>query len=80
MVKVYILSVKAWNSFEDSYKCDTRGVEVIVKTHGKLIDTLELVCQAGWYRFDFDWTKNDSIKDEALGETSENHKRPTFCS
>jgi nucleotide-binding universal stress UspA family protein len=51
---------------------DTKGVEVIVKTFkGKLIDTLELVCQAADIDLILIEPRTTSIKDEVfLGETS----------
>ena len=51
---------------------DTKGVEVIVKTFkGKLIDTLELVCQTADIDLILIEPRTTSIKDEVyLGETS----------
>jgi nucleotide-binding universal stress UspA family protein len=51
---------------------DTKGVEVIVKTFkGKLIDTLELVCEAADIDLIIIEPRTNSIKDEVfLGETS----------
>lgn len=51
---------------------DTKGVEVIVKTFkGKLVDTLELVCQAADIDLILIEPRTTSIKDEVfLGETS----------
>lgn len=51
---------------------DTKGVEVIVKSFkGKLIDTLELVCQAADIDLILIEPRTTSIKDEVfLGETS----------
>ncbi len=51
---------------------DTKGVDVIVKTFkGKLIDTLELVCQAADIDLILIEPRTTSIKDEVfLGETS----------
>lgn len=51
---------------------DTKGVEVIVKTFkGKLIDTLELVCEAADIDLILIEPRTNSIKDEVfLGETS----------
>lgn len=51
---------------------DTKGVEVIVKTFkGKLIDTLELVCEAADIDLILIEPRTTSIKDEVfLGETS----------
>jgi nucleotide-binding universal stress UspA family protein len=51
---------------------DTKGVEVIVKSFkGKLIDTLELVCQAAEIDLILIEPRTTSIKDEVfLGETS----------
>lgn len=53
-------------------KVDTKGVEVIVKTFkGKLIDTLELVCEAADIDLILIEPRTTSIKDEVfLGETS----------
>lgn len=53
-------------------KVDTKGVEIIVKTFkGKLIDTLELVCQAADIDLILIEPRTNSIKDEVfLGETS----------
>ena len=51
---------------------DTKGVEVIVKTFkGKLVDTLELVCEAADIDLILIEPRTTSIKDEVfLGETS----------
>lgn len=53
-------------------KVDSKGVEVIVKTFkGKLVDTLELVCQAADIDLILIEPRTTSIKDEVfLGETS----------
>lgn len=53
-------------------KVNTKGVEVIVKTFkGKLIDTLDLVCQAADIDLILIEPRTTSIKDEVyLGETS----------
>ncbi|MGJ8591576.1 MAG: universal stress protein [Aquaticitalea sp.] len=53
-------------------KVNTKGVEVIVKTFkGKLIDTLELVCQAADIDLILIEPRTTSIKDEVfLGKTS----------
>lgn len=51
---------------------DTKGVEVIIKTFkGKLIDTLELVCESANIDLILIEPRTNSIKDEVfLGETS----------
>ena len=74
MVKVDHILERESLAFLKSHvaKVNTKGVEIIVKTFkGKLIDTLELVCQAADIDLILIEPRTTSIKDEVfLGETS----------
>lgn len=74
MVKVDHILERESMAFLKSHiaNVDTKGVEVIIKTFkGKLVDTLELVCQAADIDLILIEPRTTSIKDEVfLGETS----------